>query len=311
MVFIALIILWLIIAVCIVLLFLRTQKGMRMFRVLWRSNKVRIAVAIPPLCILAIALAFVYQRSGEEAPALETDTLFTDYSRGIIIGMRDQGAITIDTACNLDQAQPELAYMMPALVAVYKDVVKKPTTARLVRLDDTLTLSFDGYKQFRNRTINILKGVKKKLGPRYTMGMQSIGESHQLTITYKGTRWNNEQLCALPAMEASIREKVDPAVLMSLMRHISDFDFNYESANRRRGLLALDSGEGLAQIYLGAKRLRAALDSAQNNDDAIATFYPERDLQGVGVEWRKSPLKSGWVKEVLNDVPYYKANGIK
>ena len=251
MVFIALIILWLIIAACIVLLFLRTQKGMRMFRVLWRSNKVRIAVAIPPLCILAIALAFVYQRSGEEAPALETDTLFTDYSRGIIIGMRDQGAI------------------------------------------------------------NILKGVKKKLGPRYTMNMQSIGESHQLTITYKGTPWNNEQLCALPAMEASIREKVDPAVLMSLIRHISDFDFNYESANRRRGLLALDSGEGLAQIYIGAKRLHSVLDSVQNNEDAVAAFYPERDMQGVGVEWRKSPLKSGWVREVLADVPYYRNNGLK
>ena len=310
MVFIALIILWLIIAAIIVLLFLRTQKGIRMFRVLWRSSKVRIAVAIPPLCILGIAMVFMFHPT-QETPALETDTLFTDYSRGIIIGMRDQGAITIDTACNLDEAKPELAYMMPALVAVYRDVVKKPTTARLVRLDDTLTLSFDGYKQFRNRTINILKGVKKKLGPRYTMGMQSIGESHQLTITYKGTPWNNEQLCALPAMEASIREKVDPAILMSLMRHISDFDFNYESANRRRGLLALDSGEGLAQIYLGAKRLRAALDSVQNNEDAIATFYPERDLQGVGVEWRKSPLKSGWVKEVLNDVPYYRNNGLK
>ena len=311
MVFIALIILWLIIAVCIVLLFLRTQKGMRMFRVLWRSSKVRIAVAIPPLCILAIALAFVYQRSGEEAPALETDTLFTDYSRGIIIGMRDQGAIIIDTACSLDEAQPELAYMMPALVAVYREVVHKPTTARLVRLDDTLTLSFDGYKQFRNRTINILKGVKKKLGPRYTMNMQSIGESHQLTVTYKGTPWNNEQLCALPAMEASIREKVDPALLMSLIRHISDFDFNYESANRRRGLLALDSGEGLAQIYIGAKRLHAVLDSVQNNDDAVAAFYPEQDRQTMHGEWRKSPLKSGWVREVLADVPYYRNNGLK
>lgn len=311
MVFIALIILWLIIAACIVLLFLRTQKGMRMFRVLWRSNKVRIAVAIPPLCILAIALAFVYQRSGEEAPALETDTLFTDYSRGIIIGMRDQGAITIDTACNLDQAQPELAYMMPALVAVYKDVVKKPTTARLVRLDDTLTLSFDGYKQFRNRTINILKGVKKKLGPRYTMGMQSIGESHQLTITYKGNPWSNEQLCALAATEAGIRDSVDAALLMSIIRHISDFNFNYKASKREKGLLALDSGEGLEQIFIGARKLRMALDTVQNTEDAVAAFYPIHDMQTMHSEWRKSPLKSSWVNEVLKDVQYYKANGIK
>ena len=310
MVFAILITLWLVIAICIALLFLRTQKGVRMVRVLWRSRKVRIAIALPLLAIVAIALIFWFHPT-QETPAIETDSLFTDYSRGIIIGMRDQGAITIDTACDLDAAQPELAYMMPALIAVYKDVVKKPTTARLVRLDDTLTLSFDGYKQFKNRTINILKGVRKRLGPRYTMNMQSIGESHQLIITYKGTPWNNEQLCALPAMEASIREKVDPAVLMSLIRHVSDFDFNYESANRRRGLLALDSGEGLAQIYIGAKRLRATLDTAQTTDDAIAAFYPERDLQGVGTEWRKSPLKSGWVREVLSDIPYYKNNGLK
>lgn len=305
-----LITIWLIIAACIVLLFLRTQKGMRMFRVLWRSKKVRIAIAVPPLAIALIAMAFLFQPS-TETPAIDSESIFTDYSRGIIVGMRDQGAITIDTACNLDEARPELAYMTPALVAVYRDVVKRPTTARLVQLGDTLILSFDGYKQFRNRTINILKGVRKRLGPRYETSMESHDQSHMLMVTYKGTPWNNEQLCALPAMEAAIREKVDPAVLMSLMRHISNFDFNYESANRRKGLLALDSGDGLAQIYVGAKRLHAAQDSTQNTEDAVAMFYPERDLQGVGTEWRKSPLKSGWVREVLADVPYYKNNGLK
>lgn len=293
------------------MLFLRTQKGIRMFRVLWRSSKVRIAVAIPPLCILAIALTFVYQRSGEDAPAFETDTLFTDYSRGIIIGMRDQGAITIDTACNLNATRPELAYITPALVAVYRNVVNKPTTARLVRLDDTLTLSFDGYKQFKNRTINILKGVKKKLGPRYAASMRSIGESHQLTVTYKGTTWGNEQLCALPTMEAGIREKVDPAVLMSLMRHISGFDFNYEGENRKRGLFALDSGTGLAQIYTAARMYRSALESSASIEDAVATFYPDNSLQTMHSEWRKSPIKSSWVREVLADVPYYRNNGMK
>ena len=310
MVFVILATLWFAIAICILVLSTRTPKGRSILRVLWHSRKVRIAVAIPPLCILAIALVFVFQPAVTES-TLDHKKFFADYTRSIIIGMRDQGAITIDTACNLDNPQPELAYTMPALVSVYNEVVNKPTTARLVQLGDTLRLSFDGYKQFKNRTINITKGVRKRLGPRYTINMESHGTSHELIVTYKGTPWTNEQLCALPVKEAGIREGIDPALLMSIIRHTSDFDFNFQRNKRERGLLALDSGEGLAQVYIGAKRLRAALDSTQSNEDAVAEFYPERDMQTMHSEWRKSPLKSGWVTEVLNDVPYYRNNGLK
>jgi hypothetical protein len=201
--------------------------------------------------------------------------------------------------------------MLPAIVGVYHSVVNKPTTARLVQLDDTLKLSFDGYKQFRNRTINIMKGVRKRLGGRYTLNMTSRGENHELAITYKGNPWSNEQLCALPATEAGIRESTDAALLMSITRHISDFDFNYEASNREKGLLALDSGKGLEQIFIGAQKLKVALDTAKTTEDAVATFYPIHDMQTMHSEWRKSPLKSSWVDEVLKDVQYYKANGVK
>ena len=310
MVIAILITLWLAVFAGIAALFLCTQKGRRMFNVLWRSNKVRIAVAAPLLFIAAIATTFAFIPATTGTP-LEGERIFMDYSRKLVETMQSQGAITIDSACTLDSTRPELAYILPALVSVYHEEVKKPTTARLVRLDDSLRLSFDGYKQFKNRTILIMKGVKKRLGPRYALNMESIGESHSLTVTYKGELWNNEQLCALPATEAAIREKIDPAVLMSLIRHISNFDFNYENEDRRRGLLALDSGEGLDQIYIGAHRLRIAQDSSAIIEDAVAAFYPDNSLRSLNSEWRKSPLKSGWVREVIADVPYYRNNGLK
>ena len=112
-------------------------------------------------------------------------------------------------------------------------------------------------------------------------------------------------------MEASIREGVDPALLMSIIRHTSSFDFNHEGSNRERGLLAIESGYGLEQIFAGARELKAVLDSAQNTEDAVAAFYPLRDMQGLNSEWRKNPSRSRWVEEVLADVPFYRNNGLQ
>lgn len=310
MVIAILITLWLGIAACIALLCLKAKKGRLMLKTLWRSPKVKIATILPPVVIAAIAVAFLLQPE-PASKQHESRPFFHDYSHALVEELANQGVITIDTNCDLVEPQPELAYMLPAIVSVYNDIVKKPTTPRLVQLDDTLKLSFDGYKQFRNRTINIMKGVRKRLGGRYMLNMVSRGENHELVITYKGTPWSNEQLCALPATESGIREKIDAALLMSIIRHISDFDFNYEGDNREKGLLALDSGNGLEQIFIGAKKLREALDSSKSTEDAVAAFYPIHDMQTMHSEWRKSPLKSSWVDEVLSDVQYYKANGVK
>ena len=271
---------WLCIAACILALGIRTKKGRMMSKTLWRSTKVRIALVLPPVVIAIIAIVFFFQPK-VQPEQIEPGIIFRDYSRTLVEGLAKQGAITIDPACELDEPRPELAYM------------------------------FDGYKQFKNRTINIIKGAKKKLGPRYTFDMESQGETHTLVVTYKGEAWRNEQLCALPATEAGIRESTDAALLMSITRHISDFDFNYEGSKRERGLLALDTGEGLEQMFIGARRLRMALDTAQNTEDAVAAFYPIHDMQTMHSEWRKSPLKSSWVREVLKDVQYYRANGMK
>ena len=230
---------WLCIAACILVLYFRTKKGRMMFKTLWRSTKVRVAVVVPPVVIAIIALVFFFQPKIQSEQVVP-EAIFRDYSRMLVEELANQGVITIDPSCELDDPQPELAYMLPALVGVYHDIVKKPTTARLTQLDDTLRLSFDGYKQFKNRTINILKGVKKKLGPRYALDMQSEGENHTLVVTYKGEPWRNEQLCALPATEAGIRESTDAALLMSITRHISDFDFNYEGEKAGRGKRALN-----------------------------------------------------------------------
>ena len=301
---------WLCIIAFILVLGFRTKKGRLMFKALWRSPKVKVAVIFPVVAIAAIAGAFRFQ---DEPTTEQVDShiQFYGYAHTLVDELAKQGIITIDSNCDLAEPQPELAYMLPAILGVYYEIVNRATTARLVQLSDTLKLSFDGYKQFRNRTINIMKGVRKKIGGRYTLNMTSSGESHELAITYKGNPWSNEQLCALAATEAGIRDSVDAALLMSIIRHISDFNFNYKASKREKGLLALDSGEGLEQIFIGARKLRIALDTVQNTEDAVAAFYPIHDMQTMHSEWRKSPLKSSWVNEVLKDVQYYKANGIK
>ena len=301
---------WLCILACILVLFIRTKKGRLMFKTLWRSPKVKVAAILPPVMVAAIVAAFLFQTEST-TEQLDTRAIFYDYSHTLVDELAKQSVITIDSNCDLAEPQPELAYMLPAILGVYYEIVNRATTARLVQLNDTLKVSFDGYKQFRNRTINIMKGVRKRLGGRYTLNMASRGENHELAITYKGNPWSNEQLCALPATEAGIRESTDAALLMSITRHISDFDFNYEASNREKGLLALDSGEGLEQIFIGAQKLKVALDTAKTTEDAVATFYPIHDMQTMHSEWRKSPLKSSWVDEVLKDVQYYKANGVK
>ena len=50
--------------------------------------------------------------------------------------------------------------------------------------------------------------------------------------------------------------------------------------------------------------------TGRSEEDAIAAFYPENSIQGLNAEWRKSPLKNGWVQDVLADIPFYRNNGL-
>lgn len=310
MVLIVLIILWIAVLLFLALYLGHTPKGRGWRRILWHSRKVRIALAAFVFAIAAIAVIFATHPSTPSVN-IEARPLFESYSKTVILELEKQGAIVVDSSCNLEAPQPELAYALPAILSVYNDIVVKPTTPRLAELGEMMVVYFDGYKQFKNRSINIVKGIQKKLGPRYITQI-TLGEtSHALKIAYNGKFWDNEQLCSLPAMNAALREKVDPALLMSIIRHISDFDFNYEGDNRNKGLMALDSGNGLEQIFIGAKLLKASIDSSSNIEDAVAALYPIQETQGLNSEWRKSPLRSSWVKEVLDDIQFYRNNGLK
>lgn len=301
---------WLAISAFLLIYLGHTPKGKGWLRILWHNRKVRKGsiVAIVTTCAIVAAYAIIPSSSGEK---IESRPIFEGYAQSLIFKLQEQGAIVLDSTCDLDAPQPEITYILPVVIGVYNEVVKNPTTPRLARIDDIAVIYFDGYKQFRNRSINIVKGLQKRLGPRYVVQIINGDSSHELKIAYKGKLWDNEQLCGLPVMEASIREGTDPALLMSIIRHISGFDFNYEGDKRERGLMALESGYGLEQILIGARMLRDALDSTQSIEDAVATFYPVHDLQGMNTEWRKSPLKNSWVREVIAGVPFYRNNGLK
>lgn len=310
MVFVALIILWLAIFVFLAVYLAHTPKGSRWLRLILGSRKVLWRFAVVVLVFVLIAVAYALHPP-QETSRVDARKAFVEYSRSLVHGLQLQNAFSIDSTCDLSAPLPELAYILPSVLGVYNKIVNKPTLPRLMQLNDTLVFSFDGYKQFKNRSINITKGTQKKLGPRYSVKMESRGTSHLIQVTYKGKEWDNEQLCALPAMEASKVEGVDPALLMSIIRHTSDFDFNYVNDHRSRGLLGLESGEGLEQVFTGAHMLKESLDTNATVEDAVALFHPSNERHSANSEWRKIPLRSSWVKSVLSDIQFYKSNGLK
>ena len=237
--------------------------------------------------------------------------VFEEFAAEAVLKLHTLQKVTIDSTCDLTHPQPELAYILPLIIAAYNEIVEKPTRPELTRLDDTLHFTMNGYKQFKNRGIRLNKALQKKLGNRYTTSIESDGSSHTLIVTYNGAPWDNEQLTALPVMDAAQSHQLDAALLMSLIRHVSNFDFDYRGQKDSHGLLALDDGEGLQQIYIGAERLSKLLQVGISQENAIATFYPDPEIGAKPENWNQSPLTKSWVDQVMADVQFYKANGMK
>jgi hypothetical protein len=219
-------------------------------------------------------------------------------------------ALQVDTNCNLMHPEPELAYVLPLILEAYDSIVTKPTLPVVMRIDDTLELAMNGYKQFKNRGIRLNKLLQKKLGNRYSTRITSDGQNHTLHVTYTGDPWDTEQLTALPVMEAAHKNHLDPALLMSLIRHVSNFNFDFRGQKDSRGILSLTEGEGIEQIFLGAERLSKMLQVGLSQENAVATFYPYQRINSKPENWSKSPLTKSWVDQVLSDVDFYHQNGL-
>ncbi len=241
---------------------------------------------------------------------LDERSLFEDYAAIAVMKLDSLQVLKVDNDCNLSHPEPELAYVLPLVLGAYNEIVDKPTTPVITRLDDTLYLAMNGYKQFKNRGIRLNKLLQKKLGKRYKTQIESEGSSHTLIVTYTGEPWDTEQLMALPVMEASQINKLDPALLMSLIQHVSNFNFNFHGQKDSKGLLALKEGEGLEQIFIGAERLGKMLQVGVSHENAVATFYPNPEINSKPENWSKSPLTKSWVDQVLSDVEFYHANGL-
>lgn len=236
--------------------------------------------------------------------------LFEDYAAIAVMKLDSLKALSVDNDCNLSHPEPELAYVLPLVLGAYNEIVDKPTTPVVMRLDDTLHLAMNGYKQFKNRGIRLNKLLQKKLGKRYKTQIVSDGSSHTLIVTYTGEPWDTEQLMALPVMEAAQINKLDPALLMSLILHVSNFNFNFRGQKDSRGLLALKEGDGLEQVFIGAQRLGKMLQVGVSQENAVATFYPDPEINSKPENWSKSPLTKSWVDQVLSDVEFYHTNGL-
>lgn len=307
MVFVAL---WIAIFAFLALYLGKSPKVRSWLKVLWRARLWRRWLLLFVVIIAAIAIAYkTHPTIGER----KTDTaeIFYRYSAEAVLKLDSIQKIRVDTSCSLSAPKPEIAYVLPLIVNAYNEIVTKPTMPVLTRLDDTLNIEMRGYKQFKNRGILLNKLLRKKLGNRYSVDISSEGNTHTLQVVYTGQPWDIEQLFALPVLEAAKQNNVDPALLMALIRHVSNFDFDFRGARDSRGLLLLDGVDGIQQIEAGARRLSKQLQVGISRENAIATFYPGYGINDKPENWQQSPLAKNWVDQVLGDMQFYRENGLR
>lgn len=322
MIFIAI---WTAVFAFLTIFLLQSPKVRSWLAVLMRAKRLK-QVTIFTIVIFVSILAAYKTHQMQEISERDYSHTFEEYSAQAMLKLDSIGRMLVDSTCNLEHPKPELAYIMPLVLNTYVEIVEKPTRPVLVRIDDTLQIELRGYKQFKNRGIRLTKQLQRKLGNRYSIAITGEASVHTLQIVYTGTPWDTEQLMALPVTEAAMENQLDPALLMSLIRHVSNFDFNFKGPMDTHGLLAMgghseenhksglhlsrENLDGINQIFAGAKRLSKQLQ-VLSTENAIATFYPEKGMDYPDANWTRSPLIKSWVDQVLDDVEFYRNNGLK
>lgn len=295
----------------ILVLLWKSPKERSWLRIIRRSKKIKIISVITIVAISALSIICINLPHSSKEDIGEID-IYQQYAANKVIDLLQDHIIIMDNECLYKGVSPELAYILPTILRIYNgEVSKNATTPHLEQINDTLKIKFLGYKQFSSRRIHILKKVKKSLGKRYKVTLISQGSSHQLQVIYEAKPWDEEQLASLPVMDAAIKNRIDPALLMSLISHISNFQVNYEKDPKCKGLLALDTGVGLEQIFIGAERLRRALETDVPLEDALIQFYPVHPTRREPTDWQKNPLQKSWVDQVKSDILFYRNNGLK
>ncbi|MBO7511477.1 MAG: hypothetical protein J6T54_00690 [Fibrobacter sp.] len=303
------VILWTIIFAFLAIYLGKSPRVRSWLKLIFKAPRVWRTIVASVALVTAIVVTYLLVPESSK-PSTNERMLFEDYAATAVMKLDSLQALKVDIDCNLQHPEPELAYVLPLILGAYNEIVEKPTLPIVTRLDDTLHLALKGYKQFKNRGIRLNRLLQKKLGKRYKTKIESEGSTHTLIVTYSDEPWDIEQLTALPVMEAAQRNQLDPALLMSLIRHVSNFNFDYRGRKDSRGILALKEGEGLEQIFIGAERLGKMLQVGVSHENAVATFYPNPEINSKPENWSKSPLTKSWVDQVLSDVEFYHANGL-
>lgn len=303
------VILWTIIFALLAVYLGKSPRVRSWLKLIFKAPRVWRTIIGSVTLVLAIVITYLMVPKGTETN-IDERSLFEDYAAIAVMKLDSLQALKVDTDCNMQHPEPELVYVLPLIIGAYNNIVDKPTIPIVTRLDDTLYLAMKGYKQFKNRGIRLNKLLQKRLGKRYKTQIVSEGSNHTLIVTYTGEPWDTEQLMALPVMEAAQIHHLDPALLMSLILHVSNFNFNFRGQKDSKGLLALKEGEGLEQVFMGAERLGKMLQVGVSQENAVATFYPDPEINSKPENWSKSPLTKSWVDQVLSDVEFYHANGL-
>lgn len=284
------------------LLFL-SAKGRAYFRLFKNFFHDRpVFIIIPILGLILLITLFFFPPLSSSRPALNfedqkkhQDSLILHFTEETILDLAKKIQMPIDSQLNLKLIRPELIYILPTCLNVFKSITKKETMPVLFNADSSsLSLKAIGFGVFNNRGFRIKKSLQKKLGNDYIV---SFIKPNEILIQYKGYPWNMELKLSLPLLKIAQQEQLDPALLLSLIKN-------------QEGFIPLQKAPDFNRFRERANLLKERLSNFSSMEDALASIYFNVDSpKDLPLKWWKQPLARNWVHQVFIDAQIYREYG--
>ena len=131
------VILWTIIFAFLAVYLGKSPRVRSWLKLIFKAPRVwRTIVGSVALIVTIIITYLIVPKSAETN--INERSLFEDYAAIAVMKLDSLQALKVDDDCNMQHPKPELAYVLPMVLGAYNEIVEKPTTPVITRLDDTL-----------------------------------------------------------------------------------------------------------------------------------------------------------------------------
>lgn len=223
------------------------------------------------------------------------DSLIIDFTKQTVLDLSNRIQMPLDSSFYSNELKPELIYILPTSLNVFKSITKKRKMPVLYVIDTTsISLKAENFGVFKNRGYRIRKALEKKLGNDYIV---SFLKPNEINIKYKGLPWNMELKLSLPILKIARLEQIDPALLMALIKN-------------DEGFISLHPYSDFEHLSITAKDLKNRLAEFSSMEEALASIYFKvSSHQELPLKWWKQPLARNWVNQIFIDAQIYRDYG--